>query len=88
MFPCIQMLDFYNSIGNKYLEVVILDCDVLFARFHLWGNCDHNRTLIVFMHNDQIFKKTGFYLGKVVFKFEHKEISFLRVVNGTTTLIS
>ena len=72
LFPCIHMLNFYNSVGHEASEVVVLHRNVLCARSHLQGNYERDRNLIVFMHNVRIFKKTGFYLGDVIFKFEHK----------------
>ena len=66
------MLDFYNSIFHKALEVVVLDCNVLRARSPLRGDRECDRTLIVFMHSERISNRTGFYLGGVIFKFDHE----------------
>ena len=72
MFPCIYMLNFYDSVGRDALEVVVLYCSVLRARLNLRDECEHNHTLILFMQNDRLFKKTGFYLWDVIFKFKHE----------------
>ena len=47
MFPCIHMLDFYDSICRDASEVMVLDCDMLRVRLHLWGYCERNHILIV-----------------------------------------
>ena len=72
LFPCIHMLNFYDSVGRDALEVVVLYCGVLRARLNLRGDCEHNHTLILFMKNDRLFKKTGLYLWDVIFKFKHE----------------
>ena len=39
MFLGVNMIDFYITICDKTLEMMIFDCDVLVTRLYLWSNC-------------------------------------------------
>ena len=66
------MLNLYVAFCNETTAVMILDCNVLCTRLHLWINRECDRLFIIIVNYDWIFEKIAQHRRVLSLKIEHE----------------